>query len=646
MPSREVGFGRGDPCAARIRAMLPRALLALALAPALAPALAAQDPTKVLVVYNANWPDENGNGVNDSLEVAQHFMARRGVPAQNLIGCACSTTTAYYYWQLPGWTAFWDEVRTPVVNKIAALGNANVDVILFCYGMPYQLELPAANGGTHALDDAMKTPFTIGNRTTPQLLQYVNPYYENAPGIPPDLGHFNHSYTSAGQPIWLVSRLDGLDADAAKDLVEGALYGERHLSPQPGFYSGYGYVDTRFKQYTDLELQQGYPFGYNTYTRADAAMAMGKFFVQASGYPLKWENGANDLEIGEPGALFHDATPAQLAPQAMFYGGWYNYGRYLDVWTWMPGSCAIDLNSNSLQGIRIPYQVAFLSQAFQRGLTCGTGCIAEPYLNGHPQPEKFLYFMLNGYPFAEAAMLSNPVLSWVNLAVGDPLYTPTKVGRQPILDTTPPPQPSLKVLAPSDTERTIQSRIDNTAREPEIVTVRLEYGATPSYGSLVDFGTTHRTTHLTKLTGLTADRLWHSKLTLKDPVGNTTTTPDFVFYTKAFAPALAGTNPKAQSATVPQPALVDLTAGHQNGFWNLTGIQVLLSAPHLGLTDVDVTNVVLSLGVAATASPTGDLVNLQVAFPTTLPSGTYTLKLRCLAGAAAPVEDAATITIP
>jgi len=606
----------------------------------------AQDPTRVLVVYNANWPDENGNGVNDSLEVAQHFLARRGVPAQNLMGCACSTTTAYYYWQLPGWTAFWDEVRTPVVNKLAALGNANIDVILFCYGVPYQLELPAGNGGTHALDDAMKTPFTIGTRTAPQLLQYVNPYYENAPGIPPDLGHFNHSYTSSGQPIWLVSRLDGLDAQASKDLVEGALYGERHLSPQPGFYSGIGYVDTRFKQYTDLELQQGYPFGYNSYTRADAAMAMGKFFVQASGYPLAWENTALDLEIGEAGATFHHDKPALLAPKALFYGGWYNYGRYLDVWTWLPGSAAVDLNSNSLQGVRIPYQQAFLSQAFQRGLCCGTGCIAEPYLNGHPQPEKFLYFLLNGYPFAEAAMLSNPVLSWVNLAIGDPLYTPTKAGRIPIVDVTPPPQPTLAITAPSDTERTFDVRIDTTGREPDLCTGRIEYGPSPAYGSLAKFAPVHRTRHVTPVTGLQADRLWHARVTLEDPVGNATTTPDFVFYTKAFTPALAGVNPKSQTAAVPQPALLDFSAGHKDGFWNLTGLQVLVTATHLGITDLDLTNLVFSFGASASVSPQGDLVNLRVAFPTQLPSGSYQFKLRCTAGSAGFSQDAGVVLIP
>ena len=72
--------------------MLPRraTLLAACLAAA-APRAVAQldpwfDPARVLVIYNTSWPDGDGDGVPDSLEVAQYYAARRGVPAENLLG--------------------------------------------------------------------------------------------------------------------------------------------------------------------------------------------------------------------------------------------------------------------------------------------------------------------------------------------------------------------------------------------------------------------------------------------------------------------------------------------------------------------------------------------------------------------------------
>src|SRR5579862_966251 len=55
---------------------------------------AASSPTaaQVLVVYNTNWTgDADGDGVQDSLQVANYYVAKRGVPAGNVLGVACST---------------------------------------------------------------------------------------------------------------------------------------------------------------------------------------------------------------------------------------------------------------------------------------------------------------------------------------------------------------------------------------------------------------------------------------------------------------------------------------------------------------------------------------------------------------------------
>ena len=600
--------------------------------------LTAQDPAKVLVIYNANFPG--------SREVAEFYAQRRAVPAANLLACNCSTGAAIDYAGLAGWTAFWDEVRTPIVAKLAQLGETSIDVLLFCHGMPYQLSLPAANGGIRALDECLKTPFTIGDRTTPNPNSGLNPYYEPSPSLPPDLGRFDHGYKYANKNLWLIARLDGATPGASKDLVEGALYGERYLAPIPGYYRGKGYVDTRFKSYTDSELKAGYPFSYQSYAAADAAMAFGKFFVAASGYELKWENTALDAEIGEAGALFHDSTPAQTAPDALWYGGWYNYAKYHDVWTWLPGSCACDVDSNSLQGIRNPATVSFLTKAFARGLSCGTGCIAEPYLNGHPQPEKLLHFLLNGYTFAEAASLANPTFAWVNLVLGDPLYAPARAGRTPGLDTTPPPSPQLVVTGTGDTVRTVSASFDTRGREPDLATAVVDYGPTPAYGQTTGSGGIHRTQHDLPLPGLSAGQLYHFRVALRDPVGNRVQSPDAVLYTRAFAPHLAGTDPKTQTAVPPASAFVELSVGHKDTIGALSGVQVLLSAAHLNLHDVEVTGAVLALLTGYVLSPAGDLLSLRIAFPTSLPPGTYVLKLRVSAPGVTPAQDQAAIIVP
>src|ERR1017187_9507412 len=47
-------------------------------------------PSNVLIIYNQDWAgDQDANGVQDSLEVAQYYAQVHGVPAQKLLGIHC-----------------------------------------------------------------------------------------------------------------------------------------------------------------------------------------------------------------------------------------------------------------------------------------------------------------------------------------------------------------------------------------------------------------------------------------------------------------------------------------------------------------------------------------------------------------------------
>src|SRR5262249_60364327 len=74
-------------------------------------------------------------------------------------------------------------------------------------------------------------------------------------------------------------------------------------------------------------------------------IAFAEHYVRQSGFPLKWENTTNGAVIGRPEAMFSDGTPALKAPRALFYGGWYNYKNYLDVWGGLAGAVGLDLNN-------------------------------------------------------------------------------------------------------------------------------------------------------------------------------------------------------------------------------------------------------------------------------------------------------------
>ena len=68
--------------------------------------------------------------------------------------------------------------------------------------------------------------------------------------------------------------------------------------------------------------------------------------------------------------------------------GWYNYGNYNDVWEWLPGSVACDLNSGPTFG-----------RGYSSGASAASYVIGEPYRTGRQHPDVLLYYLLNGYSF-------------------------------------------------------------------------------------------------------------------------------------------------------------------------------------------------------------------------------------------------------
>jgi uncharacterized protein (TIGR03790 family) len=501
---------------------------------------------RVLVVYSSNWTgDLDGDGVQDSLQVANYYASKRGVPAANVFGVACSTGVWNYYYT--SYTDFYNEMVTPIKTKLTALGPANIDIILLCYGIPSIV--PNSAGGYVSLDNAMMglnhwSAASNDFLTKTEANGENNPYLEFNPTFGADHGHFDHAaYKFHGTEMYLVTRLEIDLSDHSSvaglyktlSMVDQALYGERYISPQAGYYNGYAYVDSGNGQpggskYTDAylaadpDVQTG---SYNNYGLADKNMAFAERFVNNAGFTLKWENtpGGTRTTIGDQGAFYSDGTRALTAPRALFYGGWYNFGRYNDVWEWLPGSVACDLNSDS--------GTDFGRSAMARGCTAFCGVVGEPYLNGHPRPHTLYYYILNGYNFAEASALATPYIGWMPVNFGDPLYTPLKA-KALVKDTQFPVlaagYPKVSGAAASNT-RTITVKIAD-APEPEVVRVTVEYGFTSSYGVAATSQGYWKTCQV-DVNGLQGNATYHYRLKLTDPVGNVTTTGDYTFTTAA-----------------------------------------------------------------------------------------------------------------
>ncbi|TAH38603.1 MAG: TIGR03790 family protein [Planctomycetota bacterium] len=623
--------------------------LLLALAPAALPQDFDPDPEhiahRVLVVYNANWPDHNGDGVGDSEEVARHHAARRGIPERNLFPVYCSVSGASYD-GLAGWQACWDEVIQPLRDHLTLnYGPWDILGFSFCHGVPYQINSPG--GGERSLDESLIRLWQLGDRDHPPFAGVGSPdnYFDGAPTLGPDVGRFNPKlFVYFGERNYLVARLDGADAARSKELVDFALYADAYLVPQPGYYTGTAYCDTQYGLYTDQDLAN-YPFGHNSYANADKDMAYGRRWLEQAGFVTRWE--PYDAEIGMPGAVFSDGSSAATAPQALWYHGWYNLLTYHDAWEWLPGSAACDLDSLSIYNLRSAAPGSFLGEAFRRGLTASVGVLAEPFLDGHCYPESFTYYLVaKGYTFAEAARVSDPRTLWRNLYVGDFLYQPTRAGKAALLDTQQPPPAAVTVSAGSTPdERVFQTTLDTAGSLPDVGRLTLHYGPTPAYGfAVAGEDDRPRVYHSARVGGLGPDELLHFRADYTDPAGNTGAGTDLILHTALATQPVLARVVAPSTVAAGQSFEMEIVLGAQAGFATLTSYSVTITSAVLGWSQRDVLPLILGLVPRFFNAADGTLRSARCTVPGTLPPDTYLIEASATSGAGSD-SHAVTLTV-
>lgn len=601
------------------------------------------DPSRVLVIYDLNTPDANGNGVGDSQEVAEAYRDARGVPPQNLVALTCSPGGITYSGG-SAWSQFVTEVRDPVVTALTSLGLANVDTLLFCHGVPYRLSL--SGFGIRSLDQTMMVPTFLNPAFTPFVTYWTSsPYFEGSPGVGFDRGHFSHVISYGSSPFYLVSRLDGPNVQSCLELIEGARYGDRYIDPSPGHYHGNIYVDTRYSNYANVATLPFPQHHAPSYVNADQDLAWGTQWMFASGFPVRWENTSNSREIGETGALFHDGTSAETAPDALFYYGWYNYNLYRDVWTWLPGSVASDLNSNSIKDVHLAAPNTFLSSAMRRGLCAGAGAIAEPFLNGHPFPEVLIKYVLDGYSFAEAAAVSDPTQFWRSLYVGDPLYCPMRVGKVPELDVTAPPTPVMELASVGAGEATVRVDIDPSGTAPDLITVGGTFGPAPRLDQPIPHGVHYRLGHDVVLSGLQSGVFYRTALEVRDPVGNTTSVPEALVFDDGGAGLAATVQASELNPAAGTSVGIEYALRVPGGLANVTHLALTVDVPQAGIIGLDVLPVFVFLPLTLHGDPLAELVSLEVQIPSGLPSGTFVLHLDA-STAQETVHASVTVAVP
>ena len=422
---------------------MPRTLALLVALLAAAPA-GALEPKDVIVVANANVPASRG--------VAEHYLAKRKVPKENLVVL-----------DLP---AGEDISRADYDAKLAAPlraalkdRKAAAKVILTVYGVPLRVGRQSPTAAEKAELDAITPELDAIRKTLAALEKDEKPdptalllnrgrrevldkrrkalsHDESQACVdselmllwweayPLDRWVMNPLYFRASEktraaaaPVVLTARLDGPTPEIAKRLVDDA------VAVEAKGLAGKVVVDAR-----GIKIDPKNPDGYG-YAGYDESMREMAKLLAGAGF---------DVTLDDKG----DLLPPGAAKGVAFYCGWYSLANFVDSCEFVPGAVAWHLASSEAVTLRDPKSKLWCPNLLMKGVAATVGPVAEPYTVGFPKPAEFFGFLATGeFTLVECYARSMLFCSWMTVLVGDPLYTPfAKSPRLKSADVPPSPK--------------------------------------------------------------------------------------------------------------------------------------------------------------------------------------------------------------
>jgi uncharacterized protein (TIGR03790 family) len=353
--------------------------------------LTASSHKEVLVVYNTNS--------SDSLNVANHYMSQRSIPASNL----CAITPPAIDLDLNDYTIY---VKTPIQSCLNAVGKTSILYIVMSYMTP--LGVGAGPMGFAAVDSYLadiwdkyaSQPFLI-------LPNVTQPYYADSQSqgnVYVPFQSFAQYRANARNPlIYSVWRLDAPTPALSMALVDQAISVENTGMPPVG----QACIDEEYDPTPDADAS--YPSGNWDLYKASQ-------FLNAAGLTVLTD---------QLGTTF-GTPPSPTCPNTAFYSGWYN-PHYNNAFTWQTGSIGWDLNSYAY----------WAPGALSAGVAVTTGAVAEPYLQGLVRPGGAFRNLLEGASVGDAFLRNTRWLKWEIAYYGDPLYKPFGTGLPPFSPLQP-----------------------------------------------------------------------------------------------------------------------------------------------------------------------------------------------------------------
>lgn len=327
----------------------------------------AAGPANVLVLVNKDS--------SDSKEIGAYYVAKRKIPAKNVLYVKCPTTEYF-----ANHVEYYDLLEKPVKAYLKKT-KLPIDYIVTTRGIPIKPS-PKFTMSIDSILAAMDLNVKVDvNQGAP------NPYFgKNEP--------FSHKKFG----IYLVTRLDGYTLQDAKALVD------RSLAAKPA--KGTFLIDS-----TPARESGGY-------AAMNAAMERAHRDIIGKGYVCFFDN--KHEFIGDLKNLM----------------GYFSWGSNDDAYSlekfksneFRPGAIAetaVSTSARSLRPLKDGGQ-SLITDLVRAGVTGVKGYVSEPTLNAIADPRILFSAYLSGRNLAESYYMASRWICWKDVVLGDPLCAPYK----------------------------------------------------------------------------------------------------------------------------------------------------------------------------------------------------------------------------
>ena len=349
-----------------------------------------------IVVFNKDVPE--------SVELAKFYAQQRGIARDHLVGLSISKTEEIsrdeYDTMIrdPLRAVFkeraWWTLNEPRGGPITVKSNS-IRFVALIKGVPLKIRAAADYPG----DKPGAAPIgNANNASVDSELAALGAFSQQISG--PLQNPYFQSYRAIAEvdssAVLLVCRLDAPQVATVRRMITDAVETEK-----AGLW-GRAYIDGAHNSSGGLGV-------------GDQWLAQVRDQLHKAGVPLIYEDTPE---------IFPNSYP--MTDCALYYG-WYA-GNITGPFTqpdfqFAPGAIAIHIHSFSASTLH-DENASWAGPLLTRGATATIGNVYEPYLQLTAHLDVFNDRLLHGFTFAESAYMSAPILSWMSVMVGDPLYRP------------------------------------------------------------------------------------------------------------------------------------------------------------------------------------------------------------------------------